>query len=109
MESMNTWMLRPRAFRRSRLNPRFTATRGLSLACLLYTSDAADDLLCVDLAGRRIIKKQKKKQHTTFNSVPTSPQQVHTQPEVPNSTSKCYVYTMQHSTLVKHMTYFSLP
>src|SRR5450756_171927 len=25
--------------------------------CLLYTSDAADDLLCVDLAGRRIIKK----------------------------------------------------
>ena len=30
-------------------------------ACLLYTSDAADDLLCVDLGGRRIIKK--KKQH----------------------------------------------
>ena len=26
--------------------------------CLLYTSDAADDLLCVDLGGRRIIKKQ---------------------------------------------------
>src|SRR5450756_1063441 len=25
-------------------------------ACLLYTSDAADDLLCVDLGGRRIIK-----------------------------------------------------
>src|SRR5450756_3208766 len=30
--------------------------------CLLYTSDAADDLLCVDLGGRRIIKKKKKKQ-----------------------------------------------
>src|SRR5680860_1867265 len=29
--------------------------------CLLYTSDAADDLLCVDLGGRRIIKKKKKK------------------------------------------------
>src|SRR5680860_1148144 len=28
--------------------------------CLLYTSDAADDLLCVDLCGRRIIKKKKK-------------------------------------------------
>ena len=28
-----------------------------SPACLLYTSDAADDLLCVDLGGRRIIKK----------------------------------------------------
>eukprot|EP00657_Telonema_sp_P-1_P003350 TRINITY_DN18136_c0_g1_i4.p1 TRINITY_DN18136_c0_g1~~TRINITY_DN18136_c0_g1_i4.p1 ORF type:complete len:115 (+),score=63.14 TRINITY_DN18136_c0_g1_i4:63-407(+) len=26
-----------------------------SLGCLLYTSDAADDLLCVDLGGRRII------------------------------------------------------
>ena len=27
--------------------------------CLLYTSDAADDLLCVDLGGRRIITKTK--------------------------------------------------
>ena len=27
-----------------------------ALACLLYTSAAADDLLCVDLGGRRIIK-----------------------------------------------------
>ena len=26
--------------------------------CLLYTSDAADDLLCVDHGGRRIIKKK---------------------------------------------------
>src|SRR5450756_1049704 len=25
------------------------------VVCLLYTSDAADDLLCVDLGGRRII------------------------------------------------------
>eukprot|EP00657_Telonema_sp_P-1_P000756 TRINITY_DN1147_c0_g2_i6.p1 TRINITY_DN1147_c0_g2~~TRINITY_DN1147_c0_g2_i6.p1 ORF type:complete len:217 (+),score=41.89 TRINITY_DN1147_c0_g2_i6:158-808(+) len=31
--------------------------------CLLYTSDAADDLLCVDLGGRRIIKKKKKKKN----------------------------------------------
>ena len=30
--------------------------------CLLYTSDAADDLHCVDLGGRRIMKT-KKKQH----------------------------------------------
>ena len=28
------------------------------ILCLLYTSDAADDLLCVDLGGRRIIKKK---------------------------------------------------
>ena len=33
--------------------------RGELLVCLLYTSDAADDLLCVDLGGRRIIKKKK--------------------------------------------------
>ena len=32
--------------------------------CLLYTSDAADDLLCVDLGGRRIIKKKNKKKKT---------------------------------------------
>ncbi|CZT61064.1 hypothetical protein CDFC105_103935 [Clostridioides difficile] len=31
------------------------------MCCLLYTSDAADDLLCVDLGGRRIIKKKKKR------------------------------------------------
>ena len=31
----------------------------LAYACLLYTSDAADDLLCVDLGGSRIIKKNK--------------------------------------------------
>ena len=37
--------------------------------CLLYTSDAADDLLCVDLGGRRIIKKKKinkTKDHTAI-------------------------------------------
>ena len=27
--------------------------------CILYTSEAADDLLCVDLGGRRILKKKK--------------------------------------------------
>ena len=31
------------------------------LACLLYTSDAADERSSVDLGGRRIIKKKKKK------------------------------------------------
>ena len=31
---------------------------GRVIRCLLYTSDAADDLLCVDLGGRRIIKKK---------------------------------------------------
>ena len=27
----------------------------LDMTCLLYTSDAADDMQCVDLGGRRII------------------------------------------------------
>ena len=35
-------------------------------ACLLYTSDAADDLLCVDLGGRRIIKKKTPNIHLIF-------------------------------------------
>ena len=30
-------------------------------ACLLYTSDAADERSSVDLGGRRIIKKKKQK------------------------------------------------
>src|SRR5450756_3147572 len=36
--------------------------------CLLYTSDAADDLLCVDLGGRRVIKKKKQKQAKARNT-----------------------------------------
>ena len=34
--------------------------QGQAEVCLLYTSDAADDLLCVDLGGRRLIKKKKR-------------------------------------------------
>ena len=34
--------------------------------CLLYTSDAADDMQCVDLGGRRIIKKIFFKQKTAY-------------------------------------------
>ena len=34
---------------------------GIGHNCLLYTSDAADDLLCVDLGGSRIIQKKKYK------------------------------------------------
>ena len=33
----------------------------LFCCCLLYTSDAADDRLCGDFGGRRIIKKKKTK------------------------------------------------
>ena len=34
---------------------------GTSGSCLLYTSDAADDLHCVDVGGRRIIEKKNDK------------------------------------------------
>eukprot|EP00825_Cyclidium_porcatum_P033638 TRINITY_DN3560_c0_g1_i8.p1 TRINITY_DN3560_c0_g1~~TRINITY_DN3560_c0_g1_i8.p1 ORF type:complete len:141 (-),score=28.43 TRINITY_DN3560_c0_g1_i8:24-446(-) len=37
--------------------------------CLLYTSDAADDMQCVDLGGRRIIKKKKKKKERQRTTV----------------------------------------
>ena len=56
-------------------------------ACLLYTSDAADDLLCVDLGGRRIIKKKKQKQnystyttpkHSTYDTTTHLSQRIHT-------------------------------
>ena len=40
--------------------------------CLLYTSDAADDLLCVDLGGRRIIKKKKQTKTTRM-----APRKIH--------------------------------
>ena len=49
----------PRQFARYR---KVLPTRPLD--CLLYTSDAADDLLCVDLGGRRIIKKKTKTNQT---------------------------------------------
>ena len=37
----------------------FDSGGALATLCLLYTSDAADDPLCVDLGGRRLIKKKK--------------------------------------------------
>ena len=41
-------------------------------ACLLYTSDAADERSSVDLGGRRIIKKKKNKKLTTRTGIGTS-------------------------------------
>eukprot|EP00831_Metopus_contortus_P011700 TRINITY_DN14677_c0_g1_i3.p1 TRINITY_DN14677_c0_g1~~TRINITY_DN14677_c0_g1_i3.p1 ORF type:complete len:301 (-),score=48.79 TRINITY_DN14677_c0_g1_i3:10-912(-) len=45
--------------------------------CLLYTSDAADDTPCVDLGGRRIIKKKKKIKSNILRS---------------NNRTKCMIY-----------------
>ena len=47
-------------------------------ACLLYTSDAADDLLCVDLGGRRLIKKkQQQQQQQQLQHLKTRPELTH--------------------------------
>ena len=40
---------------------RYAVPARLARTCLLYTSDAAADLLCVDLGGRRILKKNNTK------------------------------------------------
>eukprot|EP00657_Telonema_sp_P-1_P012086 TRINITY_DN8328_c0_g1_i1.p2 TRINITY_DN8328_c0_g1~~TRINITY_DN8328_c0_g1_i1.p2 ORF type:complete len:108 (-),score=24.62 TRINITY_DN8328_c0_g1_i1:40-363(-) len=45
--------------------------------CLLYTSDAADDLLCVDLGGRRIIKKKKKENVNIHIRIESSKYNIH--------------------------------
>mgnify|MGYP007068836543 CR=1 FL=1 len=44
----------------------------LAYVCLLYTSDAADDLRGVDLGGRRLIKKKIKNKRIIF-FFPTTP------------------------------------
>ena len=59
--------------------------------CLLYTSDAADDLLCVDLGGRRIIKK--KKEDNIIQSIVVRNvdlQYTHTPSHIPPSTESIY-------------------
>src|SRR5450756_2816960 len=53
--------LTPLAWASSTMDPGLPSPAQKRGICLLYTSDAADDLLCVDLGGRRIIKKKKKK------------------------------------------------
>ena len=50
------------------LGERPVAEVALVEACLIYTSDAADDLLCVELGGRPILKQQ-----TQTYSASTSP------------------------------------
>ena len=40
-------------------HPAHPAQQSTRKACLLYTSDAADERSSVDLGGRRIIKKKK--------------------------------------------------
>ena len=55
------WLLLPLSIVAQPMRPmaarNITMADGLcSYTCPLYTSDAADDLLCVDLGGRRTIK-----------------------------------------------------
>ena len=41
----------------------------ITWTCLLYTSDAADDLLCVALGARRINKKKKKRKNAFMSHI----------------------------------------
>ena len=45
------------------INTLFSGQAPIISRCLLYTSDAADDMQCVDLGGRGIIKKNSIKRH----------------------------------------------
>src|SRR5450756_1777042 len=59
-EAMSEWALEGHVGRlagRMAVSPEYSVFLGAGSYCLLYTSDAADDLLCVDLGGRRIMKK----------------------------------------------------
>ena len=58
VEEMLILEVEPNDFLRRMVSLLNDAATEIHLACLLYTSDAADDLLCVDLGGRRIIKKK---------------------------------------------------
>ena len=62
------------------------ALTALTVGCLLYTSDAADDLLCVDLGGRRIIKKK-----NNIIKIKKHEKNTHT-----NTTHPNHIYTLTH-------------
>src|SRR5450756_2200708 len=55
LHSLQTSLSSNVATARPFLRTRSVSYMSRSWDCLLYTSDAADDLLCVDLGGRRII------------------------------------------------------
>ena len=48
---------------KNRRKPALYSSLRCRCACLLYTSDAADERSSVDLGGRRIIKKKKSGEH----------------------------------------------
>ena len=60
----------------------------LTIVCLLYTSDAADDLLCVDLGGRRLIKKTNETpQHAQHTTNLTPLHNTHNTTDIPSHTN----------------------
>ena len=62
-------------------------TAGLAGACLLYTSDAADERSSVDLGGRRIIKKKKNRTQDDTHIMPsTKYKSTQKQPEIARET-----------------------
>ena len=57
VQESGLWKIIIRFFVKHKWRKTIVKSEGMK-TCLLYTSDAADDLLCVDLGGRAIIKKK---------------------------------------------------
>ncbi len=68
---------------------------GSPLVFFLYTSDAADDLLCVDLGGRRIIKKKKMYIPTELNKCKANYQHNNDQTLLP-----IYTYALHYKHII---------
>ena len=65
----------------------------------LYTSDAADDLLCVDLGGRRIIKKKKKKNKKKKQKKQKKKKKKHKNtPQTPSNTTQTKTHRIKTTT-----------
>ena len=56
--ALNNYRIARNSFDQTQQNSSDNVLKSQVAPCLLYTSDAADDLPCVDLGGRRVIKKK---------------------------------------------------
>ena len=74
------------------LLPGDVADLAQALACILYTSDAADDLLIKDLGGRRNVQKKKKRdEQKTKTSNSAAP--IHNLVQVPTTRNRSDIHT----------------
>ena len=65
-------------------------------ACLLYTSDAADERSSVDLGGRRIIKKKKRENNDATSELIQKTVDEHIELEIHSYSKRYIVRATQH-------------